>query len=243
MVCISGTLNLQPFTSRGPNIVAQIVLLVVFLSFFGMPAIERFLKKDVIIVETLKKTDGIPTPAITISVPKQPRNHSCFNKNVSIEDCLEKNYLKQSDIIKNVIMGSTLRKQVNLTSEIVREDFSGLYAGIYFTLSLPFKIGTDMRKDILFIGLKANLSYLVFIHDPRYFLFTDNPKAIPGEIRNFYTNEMTPSSWQYRLELVEVNKLNLPTSPCNEDPSYSFSSCVRNRIGSKVKRRRSSKDE
>ena len=94
MVCISGTLNLQPFTSRGPNIVAQIVLLVVFLSFFGMPAIERFLKKDVIIVETLKKTDGIPTPAITISVPKQPRNHSCFNKNVSIEDCLEKKLFK-----------------------------------------------------------------------------------------------------------------------------------------------------
>ena len=113
-----------------------------------MPAIERFLKKDVIIVETLKKTDGIPTPAITIGVPKQLRNHSCFNKNVSIEDCLEKNYLKQSDIIKSVIMGSTLRKQVNLTSEIVREDFSGLYAGIYFTLSLPFKIGTDMRKGM-----------------------------------------------------------------------------------------------
>ena len=85
--------------------VVQVVLLIVFLYFFGQPAITRFLKKEVVVVETLKQTDGIPSPAITISVPAQANNQSCFDKNVSTEDCLEKAYLKQSEIIKSVIVG------------------------------------------------------------------------------------------------------------------------------------------
>ena len=43
------------------------------------------------------------------------------------------------------------------------------------------------------------------------------------------------TSWFYKLSLVEVNKLNLPRSPCVEDPSYSFLSCVRRSVASKVR--------
>ena len=111
---------------------------------------------------------------------------------------------------------------VCLTGQSVREDFTFTRAGIYFTLSLPLKIGSNVLKDKLQIALNTSLSYLLFIHDPEYFLFNDNPIAIPGERRRLDTNEANPKKWHYRLELVEVNKLNLPTSPCNDDPSYSF---------------------
>ena len=40
--------------------------------------------------------------------------------------------------------------------------------------------------------------------------------------------------WFYRMELTEVNKLNLPSRPCNEDPSYNFRSCLRKSISAKV---------
>merc|ERR1712012_934304 len=57
----------------------------------------------------------------------------------------------------------------------------------------------------------------------------------PGERRRLDTNEANPKKWHYRLELVEVNKLNLPTSPCNDDPSYSFLLCVKKSVASKVR--------
>ena len=234
MVCTMTTFNLRSLISRGPKIITQIVLLVVFLIFFGMPAIERFLKKEVLIVETLKHTDGVPSPAITFSVPRQVTNHSCFEKNVSAEDCLENTFLKQPDIIKSVIVGVSLQREVNLTGGNVREDFTFSRAGIYFTFSLPLKIGTNSLKDKLQIALNANLSYLVFIHDPNYFLFNGNPKAIPGEMRRLDTYRTKPKNWHYRLELVEVNKLNLPAAPCNDDPNYNFVSCVRKSIAMKV---------
>ena len=227
-------MNLQPLISHGPRIVAQIILLVVFVAFFGLPAIERYLKKEVIIVETLKQTDKISSPAITISVPGQILNNSCYNRNVSIEDCLEQTFLRRSEIINSVIIGADLREKVNLTRDIVREDFTYDWAGIYFTLTLPLTIGTELTSDAIIMGIFANLNYLVFIHDPEYFLLNDNPTAIPGELRRLNTYEMKPETCFFRLELVEVNKLNLPNSPCNEDLSYNFFSCVKESVASKV---------
>ena len=93
------------------------------------------------------------------------------------------------------------------------------YTWSSFTFSLPLKIGTNSFKDKLQIAINANLSHLVFIHDPDYFLFNGNPKAIPGEMRRLDTYRKKPKTWHYRLELVEVNKLNLPTAPCNDDPN------------------------
>ena len=185
------------------------------------------------IVESMKQTDGIPSPAITFSVPNQIIKHSCFDRNESTEDCLEKAFLKQSDIIKSVRIGALLKKKVIITEEIVSENFDFTWAGIYFTLSLPFQLGTDI-KDKLYFGLGTNLSYLVFIHDPEYFLLNDNPTVIPGAIRGIDTNEAEPHSWRYRLEVTEVNKLNRPASPCNDDLTYSFLSCVRKSVASKV---------
>ena len=125
------------------------------------------------------------------------------------------------------------KKEVNITREIVSKNFAYTWAGIYFTLSLPFNLGTNI-KDKLYFGLGTNLSYLVFIHDPDYSLFNKNPTTIPGAHRAFDTNEMKPKSWQYTFEMAEVNKLNLPSSPCNDDPSYNFLSCVRRSVASKV---------
>ena len=106
--------------------------------------------------------------------------------------------------------------------------------GIFYTLTLPAKIGPNLFKDALFVGLNTNLTYLVFIHDPEFFFFNDNPVSTPAIIKRFKTK---PNSWSYRLELTEVNKLNLPSSPCADDPSYNFLSCMRKSVALKVQRR------
>ena len=148
MVCTLSTFNLRSLISRGPKIITQIVLLVIFLIFFGMPAIERFLKKEVLIVETLKHTDGVPSPAITFSVPGQVTSHSCFDKNLSAEDCLEKTFLKQPDIIKSVIVGVTLQREANLTGGNIREDFSFSRDGIYCVTQLKLDTVEKLSSSI-----------------------------------------------------------------------------------------------
>ena len=51
---------------RGIKTVLQILLLVTFLAFFGVPAIKKYQRGEVMVVETIKETDGIELPSITI---------------------------------------------------------------------------------------------------------------------------------------------------------------------------------
>ena len=227
--------SFQSFISQVARILIQAALLVVFLHFFGLPAIARFGKMDVMVVETMKQTNGIPVPAITITVPSQINGHSCFNGNSSIDACLERITLKQSNLLKSVVLGYRDKKEILITDEIIRSDYTDSWPGIYCTLTLPMKIGPNLYKDQLIIGLNTNLTYVVYLHDAEYFLMNENPTSTPSIYRKFTTSADKTTSWFYKLSLVEVNKLNLPRSPCVEDPSYSFLSCVRRSIASKVR--------
>ena len=211
----------------GPRLIVQVILLTAFLHFFGFPAVDRFAKKGVMAVETEKDTGGMPFPAITIAYPGQITDDTCFHKNDSIEDCIQEKTLNWSDIIKSIHLGFTRQKKIDLTQELVSEDFTSVWAGRYYTLNLPMKIGQNSYEHQFFLGLKSNLTYRLFVHDPKYFIYTFNPIALPTAMRKFTTTTKKPNSWYYTLQLTEVNKLNLPSSPCNDYPSYDFRSCLR----------------
>ena len=74
---------------QAPRLIVQVSLLIAFLHFFGVPAIARFARKGVVVVETARDTDGIPIPAITLAAFGQITDDACFHKNASIEDCFE----------------------------------------------------------------------------------------------------------------------------------------------------------
>ena len=222
------------FSMQAPRLIVQVSLLIAFLHFFGIPAIARFAKKGVVVVETARDTDGIPIPAITLAAFGQITDDACFHKNASIEDCFEKNTLNRSDILKSVILGYSRQQKINLTQEILTEDFTTSWVGRFFTLNLPLKIGPNDWEDQIFLGLNTNLTCTVFVHDPEYFMLNVNPIALPISMRKFATKMTKPNGWVYRLELTEVNRLNRPSSPCNDDPSYNFRSCLRRSISAKV---------
>ena len=52
---ICGVLRVVTHSSRGIRMILQILLLTIFLYFFGLPAIEKYEKREV----TSKDTDGI----------------------------------------------------------------------------------------------------------------------------------------------------------------------------------------
>ena len=158
------------FSMQAPRLIVQVSLLIAFLHFFGIPAIARFARKGVVVVETARDTDGIPIPAITFAAFGQITDDACFHKNASIEDCFEKNTLNRSDILKSVTLGYIRQQKINVTQEFLTEDFTTSWFGRYFTLNLPLKIGPNDWEDQIFLGLNTNLTCTVFVHDPEYFM-------------------------------------------------------------------------
>ena len=64
-MCISIIENCAT-AQRGIKIFLQVVLLATFLAFFGVPALRKYQRAEVMVVESVKDTDGIELPSITI---------------------------------------------------------------------------------------------------------------------------------------------------------------------------------
>ena len=101
------------------RLLLQILLLAIFHNFFGLPAIEKYHKKEVYLVNTLRNTEGIPLPAITLTfgedASEKRQFRSCYLVNTSIVDCLERNAPNSTTIIKKVMRGYSGMKAIALS--------------------------------------------------------------------------------------------------------------------------------
>ena len=225
----------QDFLARAAKPLFQLILLATFLYFFGLPAIETYLKKEVMVVEKKRDTDGIPFPAITIAALGQEEPDICFNlNNGSIEKCIENNSLNSSDLLKGVRSGFDGVTSLNLTKDMLTEDSTQHWIGRHYTINMSFTIGPEMEKDQIYLLLSKRIKfpYQIFLHDPKFFIFSDNPIAFPMEVRLFKTE--SSNSHCYRLNLIQMNELNVPSDPCNTDPNFNFWACVKESVSQKV---------
>ena len=74
-------------------------------------------------------------------------------------------------------------------------------------------------NNLIHVFLNTTRTFIVFVHDPKFFVYTYNPQAIP------MTTWILPKTKTFvSLSLVETTHadLNLPKSPCQEDRSYNF---------------------
>ena len=218
------------------RIFLQILLLATFLHFFGMPAIHKYNKKEVMVLETIKDTDGIPLPALSLMFSKEATEthqfKSCYDGlNVSIVDCLKTSTSNVSAILKKTLFGYEKRRTLFLGENNVSESLATSRTGLIFTLNLPLKIGPDDSETQFFLFLSPTFVY-VMLHDPNFFILNDNPYGLPTVITVF--DAATMYSHYHRIALSEVHELDIPTDPCNDDPSYNFNSCVRSSVTKKV---------
>ena len=222
------------YCTNGVRLLLQILLLAIFLHFFGLPAIEKYQKRDVMVVETSKDTDGIPLPAITIGAYDNlfdRLDSSCYPLNASIPNCIKRETLNISRLLKKVLLGYEKKKQIVIGENDIVEDFTGSRAGRLFTLNVPLKIGPDDYEDQFFLSLKPHF-LKIMLHDPDYFIFNVNPVGLPTAQTVFDVEKM--ASHYHRIALSEVQELDLPTDPCNNDQSYNFNSCVRRSLARQV---------
>jgi hypothetical protein len=156
----------------------------------------------------------------------------CGNYNSSIEDCIHQKTFTQTEAFKDVILGFTTKQSLLELDNIWTEDFTNSWSGRTYTLNIPKKIGPDDAKDQLFIAVRYNLNYKLVLHDPFYFAVNSNPRGFPSVTLVVNPNET--GSHYYRLELTEVEELNLPEDPCNPDRDYNFHACIKETISSRA---------
>ena len=82
--------------SLEPRMLVQFTLFVTFFFLFGLPAIQRYMKKDVRIVETMKETKKIPVPAITFASGHQITQDICFQEMCRLKNALGKRPWKEN---------------------------------------------------------------------------------------------------------------------------------------------------
>ena len=217
------------------KLAVQVILLAICITFFGMPAIQKYQKEEVMVVETIKYTDGIPLPAITIrTVDAHQRSHiteGCFTRNTSVEDCIQANTQNLSAILKGVRYGYLDRETHLLDKDSYSEDFTSSQKGLLYTIHMPIIIGTDDSKFQFFLVLLPRFVQIM-VHDPDFFVYNYNPMGLPTLQTRFDANKTF--SHYYKITLIEMQEIDTAMDPCDTDTSYNFISCVRKFVAKQV---------
>ena len=242
-------LNWKPGFNTISKLIIQLWLFGLFLHIFGLPALERFNDKKVVVVNSFRRSGGTPAPAVTIAVAGKNANgwkdklvfnefmrKICKDANTTVIDCIESQTYNTSEIVKRVKLG--LGHFATEVKEPWKENFSNAFAGRTYTLDISKNIKTnDIHENPLRIVLKSNLLYDLYIHDPKFFIVSRNPDPVYPVVHKNVDPKDLP--YLYPFTLTEVEELNVPHDPCNEDPDYNYRECIREsfsrRIGCKTK--------
>ena len=159
--------------------ILQLILLSVFIFMYGIPAFQRLIKRETIVLKSVEKRGGIEAPSITIvgyspatfmgwrTRPEDPWDAITSNcKNFSdVEHCLEAETFNGPELIKDTLIGFEKKLSLGATEEIWQSDFTAVYGGRSHTLDPERKIGPNYGQDQLFVLLDQAYAHTIMIHD------------------------------------------------------------------------------
>ena len=228
--------------------VGQLIIFGFFYVFFGKPSLERFLEKQVVTLTTQRNDGSVMPPAITI-VAYNGKNGG-WKQNVSstgtgyealkavcsnrkdLEACVKENTFGLEETVY-AELGWDSNKRALTEGEWWREDFTIPWYGRSYTLAFPEPQGTVWRTNSIFLHMnKSDLHSRIFLHDPRYFLLSINPLALPIN-RQILDDELS-GRFYFSLALTERVEYNTLDDPCVEDTSYNFTTCIKESLAAKA---------
>ena len=145
----------------------------------------------------------------------------------TVQNCINEKTFKFSEVLENARSGDETERNITNTT-LWSEDLSNFDLGKAYTLNNSFEIGIDSRQ--LRIDLKKGQNYTIFIHDPKYFMFTENPNTIP-QIRVIIDDS---KSKFFYINAIYHQFLNKPDHPCESSESYSFTACIKNSLSRRI---------
>ena len=224
----------------------QIILLVIFLTFFGEPSIHRLLDREVIVLDRIDQTESNPAPDVTVcgrSKTTGPYRESlcsdewpkCQAASAFCEGaenefrCLMDQSWKREDIVLNVVRGHTLNESM-MKAKLWNSQFPAFFA--CHTLSINAMIGANFLDDDFYFALNKTLEYNLYLHDPDYFIPNYNPLALPHKKTKILPNIDCKKHIQFAL--TEHQEYTTARDPCVEETQYSFNRCIQDSIARKV---------
>ena len=161
--------------------------LSIFLQFFGIPYILRYLENKVLVVVDKKETKGIPAPAITFcgihpktkawkkATSLTTALNTC-NSSDNLFDCMESQAWSLEDVVLDAVKGVTVKENL-MNASLWSSQF--LKKKACFTMNLNKKIGTNFKVDGIDFSLNKTMLYTLYIHSQTYFLENSNPLTLP----------------------------------------------------------------
>ena len=221
----------------GAKPLLQIGLLIVFFYFFGWPSVLRFSERKVMVIESRKNTGGIKIPAITIAGWNRDSKNGWksntsngwnliefYCSNTNVDRCINDKTFNETELLHDFMLGFSARESLMTNDHITIEDFTSTWNGRSYTLNTSRRISPNDEIDQLYIVLNSSKIYVVFLHDDDYFFMNSNPEGLPSIMLKI--DPRSTASIFYRLDLTEVEELDLPEDPCNTDPDYHFQASV-----------------
>ena len=65
------------------HLVLHVVLFILFMEFFGIPSVQKYIDQDTIVISSEEQTNGIESPAITIAALGKTPGQSCMKCGVA----------------------------------------------------------------------------------------------------------------------------------------------------------------
>ena len=223
------------------KIFLQIMLLVMFLKLFGIPSIEKYLENKVLVLVSRNETEGIPAPAVTICGYSQTqgswKTHSSLqqvlaacNHTADLFACVQSKAWDLDSLVFEAFRGFDLKKNL-MNSNFWSEEFYKEEKSCY-TFKIDLKIRTHYKTDQIFFHLNTSLQYMFFIHSPSYFIQNYNPLGLPmNEVKVLTERDCNK---YLTVSLTKYQELNTVDDPCENAPTYSFTSCVEDSLAKQV---------
>ena len=103
------------------HLLLQLLLFITFLLFFGLPAVEKFRERKVVVVESRRAGKGIPAPSITITLKEGWKDFhegvdgsqveaSCRDPKERVESCIARNTYSKTQVLRDVLLGFDSRQ-------------------------------------------------------------------------------------------------------------------------------------
>ena len=148
-----------------------------------------------------------------------------------IPKCIEKTTFSERETFQDIQLGYSTQLSL-LSPALATTDYTASFYGQMYTIHIARKITPDDAKTQIFISFDYFTDYVIFIHDPNYFLVNDNPYGLPSNMMKLYPNRT--ANLYHRLALVDRLELNVPDDQCVEDSAYNFQTCVKETLASRV---------
>ena len=191
--------KLRPTLVNYSDIILQIILFVIFLVFFGIPSVCKYLDKETMIIFAEEETNGIEAPAITFLGMKNWMGWKSVNNitssqfnivdhcneigftDLDLEACTLNDTFGLADFLKEAKIGArepqpVLNELALRTSSLWAADVTATPYGRHFTLKVGRKITRNDSDFVIFtMDSTSSFYYSVWVHDENFFLVNMNP--------------------------------------------------------------------